>query len=306
MEPILKTNNLTKVYDQHVAVNRINMSIHKGEIYGFLGQNGAGKTTAIRMMLGLVKPTSGEVEMFGERVTKNSFRAFERVGAIIETPGSYKNLTAYENLDIHRRLMGMSAKSSIEEALELVGLLDVRNRKVGKFSLGMKQRLGLARALLHQPDFLILDEPTNGLDPQGIKDIRYLLLDLAKRRDITILVSSHILSEIEQLATRIGIIHQGQLLEELDMEQLRQKNRHFLEVTVSNDQQAAFILQEHLGIADFIITELGKIRIYERMDEAMLINRTLVEHGVDIAELLLNKGNLEEYFLQLTGGNAGV
>lgn len=306
MEPILKTINLTKTYDQHIAVNRMNMSIRKGEIYGFLGQNGAGKTTAIRMMLGLVKPTSGEVEMFGEKITKNSFRAFERVGAIIETPGSYKNLTAYENLDIHRRLMGISSKSSIEETLELVGLLEVRNRKVSKFSLGMKQRLGLARALLHQPDFLILDEPTNGLDPQGIKDIRHLLLDLAKHRDITILVSSHILNEIEQLATKIGIIHQGQLLEEMNMEQLRQKNRHFLEVTVSNDQHAAFILQENLGIEDYIIIESGKIRIYERMDESMIINRTLVENCVDVAELVFHKGNLEEYFLDLTGGNAVV
>ncbi|WP_106766267.1 ABC transporter ATP-binding protein [Paenibacillus faecalis] len=306
MEPILKTINLTKTYDQHIAVNRMNMSISKGEIYGFLGQNGAGKTTAIRMMLGLVKPTSGEVEMFGEKITKNSFRAFERVGAIIETPGSYKNLTAYENLDIHRRLMGISSKSSIEETLELVGLLEVRNRKVSKFSLGMKQRLGLARALLHQPDFLILDEPTNGLDPQGIKDIRHLLLDLAKHRDITILVSSHILNEIEQLATKIGIIHQGQLLEEMNMEQLRQKNRHFLEVTVSNDQHAAFILQENLGIEDYIIIESGKIRIYERMDESMMINRTLVENCVDVAELVFHKGNLEEYFLDLTGGNAVV
>ncbi|MNH80857.1 putative ABC transporter ATP-binding protein YxlF [compost metagenome] len=306
MEHILKTTNLTKTYDKHVAVNQMNMSIGKGEIYGFLGQNGAGKTTAIRMMLGLVKPTSGDVEMFGEKITKNSFRAFERVGAIIETPGSYKNLTAYENLDIHRRLMGISAKSLIEETLDLVGLLEVRNRRVGKFSLGMKQRLGLARALLHQPDFLILDEPTNGLDPQGIKDIRHLLLDLAKRRDITILVSSHILSEIEQLATRIGIIHQGQLLEQMDMEQLRQKNQHYLEVTVSNDQQAAFILQEKLGIVDYTITELGRIRIYERMDESMGINRALIENGVDVAELMLSKGNLEEYFLELTGGNAVV
>ncbi|MNK47952.1 putative ABC transporter ATP-binding protein YxlF [compost metagenome] len=306
MEHILKTTNLTKTYDKHVAVNQMNMSIGKGEIYGFLGQNGAGKTTAIRMMLGLVKPTSGDVEMFGEKITKNSFKAFERVGAIIETPGSYKNLTAYENLDIHRRLMGISAKSLIEETLDLVGLLEVRNRRVGKFSLGMKQRLGLARALLHQPDFLILDEPTNGLDPQGIKDIRHLLLDLAKRRDITILVSSHILSEIEQLATRIGIIHQGQLLEQMDMEQLRQKNQHYLEVTVSNDQQAAFILQEKLGIVDYTITELGRIRIYERMDESMGINRALIENGVDVAELMLSKGNLEEYFLELTGGNAVV
>lgn len=303
MEPILKTSNLTKMYDNYAAVNRMNMTITKGEIYGFLGQNGAGKTTAIRMMLGLVKPTSGEVEMFGEKITKNSFKAFERVGAIIETPGSYKNLTAYENLDIHRRLMGISTKSSIEEALDLVGLLEVRNRKVGKFSLGMKQRLGLARALLHQPDFLILDEPTNGLDPQGIKDIRHLLLDLARQRDITILVSSHILSEIEQLASKIGIIHQGQLLVEMDMEQLRQKNRHYLEVVVSNDQQAAFILQENLGIVDYTVTELGKIRIFERMDESMLINRTLIKNGVDVAELVLNKGNLEDYFLGLTGGN---
>lgn len=304
MDEILKLKNLTKMYGKQTVVNEINMTIGRGEIYGFLGQNGAGKTTAIRLMLGLIRPTSGEIEMFGKKITKDSLPAFRRVGAIIETPGAYKNLTAYENLDIHRRLMGLSDKSCIKEALQLMGLEKVSRRKAGTFSLGMKQRLGLARALLHRPELLILDEPTNGLDPQGIKEIRTLLLDLAETRKITILISSHILSEIEQLATKIGIIHAGRLLEELGMNALRRKTRRFLELTVSDSRQAAVLLRGTLQIKEISISESGKLRIYEGMEEAMKINRFLIEHGVDVGELVLNKGNLEDHFLQLTGGSA--
>lgn len=203
---ILRTYNLTKRYGSTAVVDNVNMNIKKGEIYGFLGRNGAGKTTTLRMIMGLVSPTKGEYELFGHRGGNREMLG--RIGAIIETPGFYPNLTAEENLEIHRRLMGIPNREYGDEAIEISGLKDhdIKRKKVGKFSLGMKQRPGIARALLHKPELLILDEPTNGLDPVGIKEIRQTLVELNKKREITILMSSHILGEIQQIATNIGII----------------------------------------------------------------------------------------------------
>lgn len=205
MEEVLKIRGLTKTYKQMKAVDGVDMTIRRGEIYGFLGQNGAGKTTTIRIVMGLINADGGEIELFGEKVRPGVTRQYKRIGSIIEFPGFYPNLTAIENLEMFRRLTGMRGKDCLEEALQIAGLWEARNRKAGQFSLGMKQRLGIARAILHNPDFLVLDEPTNGLDPMGIKEIRGLIQELARVRNITILVSSHILSEVEQLATRSGI-----------------------------------------------------------------------------------------------------
>ena len=254
---LLKTINLTKQYKSKKAVDEINITLKKGEIYGFLGQNGAGKTTTIRMIMGLVKPTSGEIELFGQKITPGDHSHFDRIGSIIEFPGVYPNLTAAENLEIHRRLMGVTNKNYIDEALDITGLTEVRNKNVKGFSLGMRQRLGLARALLHKPELLILDEPTNGLDPVGIKEVRNLILDLSMKRNITVFMSSHILSEVQQLATRIGIIHHGKLLEEIDYESLTKKNRHYIELKVNDDKKAAFLLENNLQITDYKITEPG-------------------------------------------------
>lgn len=302
MDYILKTQNLSKLYKNKKAVNGVNMNVAKGDIYGFLGQNGAGKTTTIRMIMGLVKPTVGEVFLFGERISQGQHAHYGRIGSVIETAGFYPNLTAVENLEIHRRLMGVTNKSYIEEALEITGMTDVRNKRVKGFSLGMKQRLGISRALLHKPELLILDEPTNGLDPVGIKEIRKLIQDLSMKRKITVLVSSHILSEIQQIATKIGIINEGTLLEEIDFESLKKKSRSYIQIKTGDDKKASFLL-EKMGITDYKVIEQGVIRVYEKLNESSAFNRTLSENGVEVSEISVMNDTLEDYFLQLTGGS---
>lgn len=303
MTCILKTYNLTKQYKEHKAVNNVNITIDEGDIYGFLGLNGAGKTTTMRMIMGLIKPTTGNIELFGEKLSENKKHFFTRIGSIIEFPGFYENLTAVENMEIHRKLMGISDKSCIEKSLEIAGIFDSRNRKTKDFSLGMKQRLGIARALLHNPEFLVLDEPTNGLDPVGIKEIRQLILDLSRKQNITVLISSHILSEIQQLATKVGIIHKGKLLEEINSETLKKKNRHYIELKVNNDRDTLCILKQKLHITDYIITEPGVINIYEKLTETAIINRLLIQNNVEVKEISLLRDSLEDYFIGLIGGD---
>lgn len=302
MEYILKTNQLSKHYSTFKAVDKVNLHIKKGDIYGFLGKNGAGKTTTIRMIMGLIKPSHGEIEMFGEKITARNKIPFERIGSIIEFPGFYPNLSIIENLEIHRRLMGITDRNVLNETLELVGLADFHQRKFKKLSLGMKQRLGLARALLSNPEILILDEPTNGLDPNGIKEIRRLILDLAEQRGITIIVSSHILSEVQQLANRIGIIDQGKLLKELDIDEITEESRHYMELKVDQDRKASLILEQKCMIQDYQVIEPGIIRVYKQLENSGGVNTALVQAGVEVRELTIQKENLEDYFLKLTGG----
>ncbi|MBN3345961.1 bacitracin ABC transporter ATP-binding protein [Clostridium botulinum] len=306
MENILKTYNLTRKYGTTAVVDNINMNIKKGEIYGFLGRNGAGKTTTLRMIMGLIYPTKGEYELFGKKMGDRE--VLGRIGAIIETPGFYPNLTARENLDIHRRLMGIPNKEYVDEALEIVGLTnyDIKKKKVKKYSLGMKQRLGVARALLHKPELLILDEPTNGLDPVGIKEMRETLLDLNKKKEITILVSSHILGEIQQLATKIGIIHNGKLLEEIDYKSFEKKNRHYINLRVDNDKRAVTILEKSMNIKDYEVTEPNRIRIYEMLDKSNDVTNKMISEGVDVYEVNVMNDTLEDYFVRLTGGGQGA
>ncbi|NFA60188.1 ABC transporter ATP-binding protein [Clostridium sporogenes] len=306
MENILQTYNLTRKYGTTAVVDNINMNIKKGEIYGFLGRNGAGKTTTLRMIMGLISPTKGEYELFGKKMGDRE--VFGRIGAIIETPGFYPNLTARENLDIHRRLMGIPNKEYVDEALEIVGLTnyDIKKKKVKKYSLGMKQRLGVARALLHKPELLILDEPTNGLDPVGIKEMRETLLELNKKKEITILVSSHILGEIQQLATKIGIIHEGKLLEEIDYKSFEKKNRHYINLKVSNDKKAITILENSMNIKDYEVTEPNKIRIYEMLDKSNDVAKKMISEGIDVYEVNVMNDTLEDYFVRLTGGGQGA
>ena len=305
-EAILCTKNLVKSYKGKEAVSHVSLTVNKGDIYGFLGQNGAGKTTTLRMIMGLITPTSGEIDMFGEQVLPGQYKHYDRIGSVIETAGFYPNLTAHENLEIHRRLMGVTNKSYLDEALELTGLGDVGKKKVSGFSLGMKQRLGIARALLHKPELLILDEPTNGLDPVGIKEIRKLIIDLSEKQKITVLVSSHILSEIQQIATRIGIINAGHLLEEIEFADLEQKNRSYVELRVDDDKTAAFVLENDLHIHDYTVMEKGLIRLYERINETATINAALSAKGLAIQGISVKNDTLEDYFLKLTGGSFNI
>ncbi|WII40196.1 ABC transporter ATP-binding protein [Paenibacillus thiaminolyticus] len=302
MTAIITTTQLTKAYGDQIAVDNLNMMVKQGEIYGFLGQNGAGKTTTIRMLLGLIKPTRGDIEMFGERLYPKQKEILRRVGSIVEFSGFYENLTARENLLINAKLMGVHKKNAIAEALEIVGLQHEPAKLVGKYSLGMKQRLGIARAILHHPELLILDEPTNGLDPIGIKEIRKLIKSLAEERNITILISSHILSEVEQLADHIGIIHQGKLLEEISFAELRRRNRKFLEFQVSNDNRAAMLLEQHFAMSDYEVHDGGIIRVYSHIGQQGQINKMLVDHQIEVTRIALSEDGLEDYFIQLIGG----
>ncbi|APM38350.1 ABC transporter ATP-binding protein [Clostridium kluyveri] len=303
MDNILKTYNLSKKFKNFYAVDNLNMTIEKGDIYGFLGENGAGKTTTIRMIMGLIKSTSGEIELFSQKISGKNKNLLQRIGSIIEYPGFYPNLTASENLEIHRRMMGVQEKDSIKNSLKVVGIGNVENKKVKEFSLGMKQRLGIARSLLHHPEFLILDEPTNGLDPIGIKEIRELIIDLARKQNITFLISSHILSEIQQMATKIGIIHKGVLLEEISYNELKKRNRHYINIKVDKDKKSCFILEEKLNIKDYILWGKNNLRVYEKLQEVSTINKVLVSNDVLVEEICLKIDSLEDYFLKLTGGN---
>ncbi|SFB14095.1 MULTISPECIES: ABC transporter ATP-binding protein [unclassified Bacillus (in: firmicutes)] len=302
MSIIIQTTNLTKIYGEQKSVDHLNLTVQQGEIYGFLGRNGAGKTTTIRMLLGLIKPSQGHIHIFGEELKENHHEILKRIGSIVEVPGFYENLTAKENLLINARILGLKKKNAIEEVLEIVGLQNEHKKLVGKYSLGMKQRLGIARALLHYPELLILDEPTNGLDPIGIKEMRRLIKRLSVERNMTILISSHILSEIEQIVDRIGIIHEGRLLEEISIENLQKRNRKFMEFQVSNDNKSAMLLEQTFGISDFEILEEGLIRVYSHIGIQGEINRHFVQHGIEVQRIHLSEDRLEDYFTSLVGG----
>ena len=300
---IMDTNALTKQYGTQVVVNKLNMNVKKGEIYALLGRNGAGKTTTLRMIMGLLKPTSGEVRIFGEKLNTNNSKVFQRIGALIEAPSFYENLTAQENLELIASLRGIHNENAINNSLILVGLESENKKKVEKFSLGMKQRLGIALALMHEPELIILDEPTNALDPIGIQQIRVLIRDLCNQKNTTFLISSHILSEVEQLADRIGIIEKGNLLEETYMDDIGKYNRHYVKMAVSNAMQTIPILESKLGIFDFEIEDDNTLKIYEIERDMAEVNRVLNNASIGVSEISMNKGNLEEYFIRVTGGH---
>ncbi|MEI4804498.1 ABC transporter ATP-binding protein [Bacillus sp. FJAT-51639] len=302
MSAIIKTTNLTKIYGKQKSVDHLNINVNQGEIYGFIGRNGAGKTTTIRMLLGLIKPTSGKIEIFGEDFFQNQKEILRRIGSIVEVPGFYENLTARENLLINAKIIGVHKKNALEEALEIVGLQHETKKLVGKYSLGMKQRLGIARALLHYPELLILDEPTNGLDPIGIKEMRKLIKSLAQERNITILISSHILTEVEQLVDHMGIIHEGKLLEEISLDALRKTNRKYLEFQVNDDNKAAMLLEKQFHIFDYEVHDEGNIRVYSHFGQQGQINKMFVQNDIEVLKIMMSEDRLEDYFTKLVGG----
>lgn len=296
MEYVLKTENLTKIYGKNKVVNAVNMHVRKGDIYGFIGKNGAGKTTFMRMVSGLAAPTDGSMELFESTEIEKQRK---RIGILIEDIGMYPNMTASENMEIVRRNFGITDKHVVSEMLEFVGLGNVGNKKVKNFSMGMKQRLGIAISLVRNPDFLILDEPINGLDPSGIKEIRDLLLKLNKEKQITILISSHILGELSKLATRYGIIQNGVLIEEFDAEALAERCKRCQKVRVDDVVLASHILEEELSITNYDVLQNKEMRIFEKLDEAAAINRALINGGVELQESYLAGQDLEAYFMDL-------
>lgn len=300
MSYLLQTNHLTKTIGGKDLVRDVSLHLKKGEIYGFLGPNGAGKTTMMKMLLNLWKPTSGNIKIFGEILTPRSYKVLKRMGAMIEFPTFYEHMTGYENLSLHCDYMGYYQHGSIEKALEMLHLSDAVNKPVREYSLGMKERLGIARAVLCRPELLILDEPTNGLDPAGMKQIRDLLKMLCLEYQVTILISSHILSEIESVADTIGIIHHGQMKKEISMKEIEEKTLAYIELSVSNTKKAAYTLSEILGLSNFKIWEDGKIRIYDGQISTQELSRTLALQNVPVTALGQKSETLEDYFLKLT------
>ena len=297
MEYVLTTENVTKVYGKNKVVNRVNMHMKKGSIYGFIGKNGAGKTTFMRMVAGLAAPTEGEIELFG---SKNLEQERMRVGCLIENPGVFAHMTAKENLEVIRRQFGIS-EPAVDGMLEFVGLAEAGRKKVKNFSMGMKQRLGIAVALLRNPDFLILDEPINGLDPEGIIEIRELLLKLNKEREISILISSHILGELSKIASDYGIIRDGVLADEFEADELENRCRRCQKIIVDQTELAAGILEEKLHINGYDVPEQNTIRIFEDLEKAAETNRALILGGVNIKESYFAGQDLEGYFMELLG-----
>ncbi|KGR89331.1 MULTISPECIES: ABC transporter ATP-binding protein [Lysinibacillus] len=302
MTYIVKTNQLTKVYDGKEVVSAVNMNVKKGEIYGFLGPNGAGKTTVMKMLTNLTKPTSGDVEILGEKLTDKSYELLKRMGTIIEYPIFYEKLTASETLELHCEYMGYYDKKEIAHVLNLVKLTNTENKQVKDFSLGMKQRLGIARAIITKPELLILDEPINGLDPVGIKELRELFKMLCKEYGITIIISSHILAEIEQLVDTIGVIKNGRLITEVAMDTINRDQVNYTEVIVSDGKKAAFIIESELKITNFKLMDDNSIRIYDSTVSQQNLSRALIEHDVEIEEISKKTSSLEDYFLKLING----
>ena len=297
-QAVISTRGLTKRYSDVLAVDNLDLTVRRGEIYGFLGRNGAGKTTTIRMILGLISPTAGEVEIFGRSMRRDRTTIFGKVGYLVETASAYPNLTVRENLALHASLQGAPA-AAVKEAIELLDLGPYADRRAGRLSLGNKQRLSLARAMLHSPELLILDEPANGLDPAGIVEVRNLLLRLVRERSITVFMSSHILAEVAHLADRVGIVHAGRLVEELDHGELGERSRAYLEVGVT-DAAAAEKALGPLGLKGVSRHEAGMLRITDQDARPEEVARAIVQSGVGLSRLARVEEDLEARFMRLT------
>lgn len=300
MSILVQTNDLTKTIGGKELVCDVNLHLKKGEIYGFLGPNGAGKTTVMKMITNLWKPTKGTIELFGETLEKDSYEVLKRMRSIIEFPVFYEHMSGRENLQLHCEYLGYYEKGCVENALEMLSLSDAADKPVKKYSLGMKQRLGIAREVLSRPELLILDEPTNGLDPSGMKQIRDLFKMLCKEYGITMMISTHILSEIEGIADTVGVINRGRLKEEISMKEIRERNLSYIELSVKNTKKAAYILTEGLGLDNFRIMDERNIRIYEAGAAVGEITKALAVQGAEIDFIGKKTETLEDYFLKMT------
>lgn len=296
MEYIIETEGLTKRYGKRLCVNNISIHIAKSDIYGFIGRNGAGKTTAMRLILGLARPTSGKIKLFNSD-DLNAQR--KKIGSLIEAPGLYKRCSALENMKRFSILYGGDDKE-IEELLSFVGLNGVGNKKVGQFSLGMKQRLGIAIALLGNPEVLILDEPVNGLDPAGIKEVRDLLLKLNKEKNVTIMISSHLLDELAKITTKYGIINNGVLVEEIDAQKLMERCKNNIVISCDRLQEAKELLESELKLTNISIVN-DKLHIVDEIESTDEINTLLVKNDFKVHEITINKNSFEDYFTERLG-----
>ena len=302
---VMATYGLQKAYGSCKALDGVNMLVRRGDVYGLVGRNGAGKTTLMRMITGQSEATGGEMELFGAS-GKNMRAQRSRTGAMIEIPSFSPFLTARENLEYYRLQRGIPGRQTVDEVLEQVDLADTGKKKFKSFSLGMKQRLGLALALMNHPDFLILDEPINGLDPEGVAEFRQILRQLNQERQTTILVSSHILSELSNVATRYGFMEQGKILEEISAEALHDKCRTCLRLEVDNAAKAAAVLQSELGTDKFEVLPNNVVQLYACLDDPKRASYALARNGVALLAMEQKGADLEAYFLDLIGGGRHV
>lgn len=301
---IVQTNQLTKIIDGKELVKDVNIHVKKGEIYGFLGPNGAGKTTVMKMLTNLWKPTSGTVELFGETLTPSSYEVLKRMGSIIEFPCFYEHMSGRDNLQLHCEYMGYYMPDSVDNALKMLGLLEAGGQLVKRYSLGMKQRLGIARAILCRPELLVLDEPTNGLDPAGMKQLRDFFKMLCAEYGITIIISSHILSEMESIADTIGVIDHGKMMKEISMKEISEMNTAYIELAVEDTKRAAYILADKLELKNFKVVDRQTIRIYDDRIDISVISKTLAMNDAAIHFIGRKTESLEDYFLKITGEGA--
>lgn len=305
MDYTIETHSLRKIYKRKIVVNDVSIHVKKGEIYGFVGPNGAGKSTLMKMLLNLIPSDSGEIVIFDKKSVKDDFEMLKRIGSIIENPYFYDKLTARENLDLHCEYMGYYNKNHIGDVLKCVRLLNDADKKVSQYSLGMKQRLAISRAILTKPELLILDEPINALDPEGIREMRELFLKLNIDYGTTILISSHILSEVEQIANTIGIIQNGKLIQEISMSDIHKYQTDYIKAEVDHTELAACILEQELGIEDFKIISENCIEIYSLKKNVKEISAAFVQNGIGINGIGRRKTSLEDYFFQITETKAG-
>ena len=307
MSPIiLEAHDLTKKYRHTVALDHIDLQIEKGKIYGFIGQNGAGKTTFLRLVTGLAFPTSGTLGLWGKSSAKDLQEQRKRIGCMIETPALFPAMTAYQNMEIQRIQRGIPDKTVIEKTLNMVGLKDTGKKSVRNFSLGMRQRLGIAIALLNTPEFLILDEPINGLDPAGIVEVRNLLKSLNKEYGMTILVSSHILEELYQTATEFILIDKGKIIEEISDQELNERCKRHIAIKATDPQKALLVLEEKLHTENFKLMPDGTIRLYDYLDDLEKVAAVLSDAHILVTGLSVSGDTLEDYFLSKIGGSENV
>lgn len=302
MQTVIETKSLCKAYGRQMAVDHVELHVPQGSVYGFIGPNGAGKSTTMKMLLGLIHPSQGQVFLLGKEMNeRNRLALLRQTGSLIESPSGYLHLTGQENLQVVADLKGVPRKD-VARVLEIVDLTAARNRKVGQYSLGMKQRLAIALAIMHDPELLILDEPINGLDPIGIAEVRQFIRSLCEERGKTILISSHILSEIALLADDIGIIDHGVLLEEESLQQLEQKNGRYLHFTVSDARAAARLLYTRLGVQDLQLVNAQELTVPgDRLDAGRAVE-AFVQAGLTVRDAHLCEDTLEDYFKRVTGG----
>lgn len=299
---VLKLNRVTKSYKGNKILDNISMTIQKGQIYGLVGLNGAGKSTLIKVITGLVTPDSGTLELFGHHEKDKIEENRRRIGAVVETVALYENKTVYENMNLSRIQKGIPGEDSIDKFLNIVGLVEEKNKKVTKLSLGSKQSLGIAMALLGEPEFLILDEPINGLDPIRIIEIRDLLIKLNVEYGVTMIISSHILNELYHVANYYGIIHKGKLIKEISLEDLKEQCKNYVHIKVDDTARASVVISEKLSTKNFVVLPNNIIKLYDHIDSTGEVTKTLVNEGIAVEQIMPMGDDLEGYFTRSIGG----